>query len=366
MTGGMARATADEMRTLREAVGLSALTHVVALRIQGEGAFAVLDRLSTAPLYLREGEMRQSLLVTENGHLFADAIIASDEEGYFLFAEGPSEEALLEHVDRYGRAAAGTAEVIVSSLANSHELWGVNGPYAWELISALLGPSVLGMTYLTLLRPPDSDVICFRGGKTGEYGYDLLVPRGAAQSWRAEVRRHGERLDLGPVGLAALDQAALENWQFNIRALRAGGSLARAVTPLELQLQWRIGYDRPFVGADALRARRAQKLAVRLTSFTAKADVAAGQVVSWDGEPIGEVLACGWSHTRGEQVGAALITARCAYPGIEAFVAGTPAGPVALYTRTPPLLDNRSLYVDPHRHSYAARTTEVFPPLVPA
>ena len=52
------RATA-EMRALREAVAVTPLEHVVALRITGEGAFALLDRLSTAPLFLREGEMRQ-------------------------------------------------------------------------------------------------------------------------------------------------------------------------------------------------------------------------------------------------------------------------------------------------------------------
>jgi glycine cleavage system aminomethyltransferase T len=366
VSGDGGAAIAGELRTLREAVGLSALTHVVALRIQGDGAFALLDRLSTAPLYLREGEMRQSLLVTESGTPFADVIIASDDEGYFLFAEGPGEAALLEHIERYGRPAVGAAEVTVSSLSASHELWGLNGPYAWELASALLGPAVLGMTYLTVLRPPDGDVICFRGGKTGEYGYDLLVPRARVPSFGAEVRRQGETLGLGPVGLAALDQAALENWQFNIRALQGGGALARTLTPLELQLQWRVGYDRAFVGVEALRARRAQGPAVRLTSFTARADVAAGQPVLWDREVVGEVLACGWSHTRGEQVGAALITTRLAHPGIDAFTAGTAAGAVPLRTRTPPLLDNRSLYVDPHRHSYAARTAEVFPPLVPA
>ena len=69
----------------------------------------------------------------------------------------------------------------MTSLQASHELWGLNGPYAWELASALLGPAVLGMTYLSLLRGPapggDDEVICFRAGKTGEYGYDLLVPR---------------------------------------------------------------------------------------------------------------------------------------------------------------------------------------------
>jgi aminomethyltransferase len=359
-----ALATAEEMQALRGAVALSSRDHVTVLRIAGEGAFPLLDALSSAPLYLREGEMRQTLLLDPAALPFADATVASDEDGYLLLVEGPTEAELLAHIDRHGRPAAGSAEVSVSPLGRSHALFGVDGPYAWELASGLLGPAVLGMTYLSLLHVPDQDILCLRGGKTGEYGYDLLVPRADAETWGARLARLGEGLGAREVGLAALDQAALEGWHFNIRALR--GAAAADLTPVELQLQWRVSYDpqRRYVGAEALRARRARGAAVRLTCFSAAGPVAAGDAVTMGERIVGRVLAAGFCHARGEEVGMALLERSLAHPGIHDWRARTGAGEVPLVTRTPPLLDNRSLYVDPHRHSYATRASDPFPPLV--
>jgi glycine cleavage system aminomethyltransferase T len=349
-------ADAQAMAALREAAAVATLGHVVVLRVEGEGAFPLLDRVSTAPLYLREGQMRQSLFLDEDARPFADVAIASDELGYFVLAEGPDEAALLGYLERH---RPGAAAVSVTSLRGSHELWALAGPYAWEVASALLGPAVLGMTYLSLLSL--DDLICFRAGKTGEYGYDLLIPRARLAAVRERLMAVGEPRGLRPVGLAALDQAALENWYFNVRSLQAA---ARPLTPLELQLQWRVAYDRDFVGAPALRARRAQGASHRATCFSAAQPIAPGAPISLAGRPVGEVLAAGWSTTRGELVGIALIEARYAHPRIDHFVAQGAEGEVPIRTRTPPLLNNRSLHVDPHRHVYEGRMRDVFPPLV--
>jgi glycine cleavage system aminomethyltransferase T len=356
----VAAASVEDMRAIRESVALSVMDHVVVLRLTGDGAFGLLDSVSTAPLFLREGEMRHTLFLTEDARLFADVFIASDEDGFFVFAEGPSQADLLAYLNEHGGAHAATTTM--NPLGGSHELLGLNGPYAWELAAALLGPTVLGMTYLTLLRLPEDEVICFRAGKTGEYGYDLLVPREQAATFRERLLRLGAPLDLRLVALAALDQAALENWQFNIRALPTAAR--GALTPIELQLQWRVGAERGFVGAPAFRARRATGPAARATCFTAAGPVAAGELVRHGDTIVGEVLVTGWSHARGDLVGTALIETAHAHPWIDAFVVDTGAGPVPISTRTPPLLDNRSLYVDPHRHSYATRVTDTFPPLV--
>src|SRR5437870_25042 len=59
--------------------------------------------------------------------------------------------------------------------------------------------------------------LCVRAGKTGEYGYDLLVPRGEVETVRARLLEKGRRFELGEAGLEALDACALENWFFNVR-----------------------------------------------------------------------------------------------------------------------------------------------------
>jgi glycine cleavage system aminomethyltransferase T len=213
------------------------------------------------------------------------------------------------------------------------------------------------MPYLTLLRR--DDVLCLRAGKTGEYGYLLLVPKAEAVELEARLAAIGRSLGVVTVSRDALDVCALENGHFSMRTLRPT-ALAQPLTPIEMQLQWRVAYDKAFLGAEALRARRAEGARVRATAFTADAALAPGQALQRDGADVGEVLAASFSPTLGGWVGTALLHRRLAHPHVD-LVAASPAGLVRVTTRTPPLVDNLSLHVDPHKHSFAAHTTSAMP-----
>jgi glycine cleavage system aminomethyltransferase T len=368
MTAGSAvaagAALSDEVSVVREATGLTRLSHLAVIRVDGPDAFALLDLTSPGPLFLREGQMRHTLLLDEAAAPIADLFVCSDEEGFFLLAEGLGEQALCDLLEARRTDRLPAASVTIRALTGphgDHDLLGLNGPYAWEVAAAFLGPAVLGMPYLSLLRV--DDVVCFRAGKTGEFGYDLLIPRAGAPSAWDRLLEVGAAYDLAPVALATLDLCALENWHFNIRTMRPPG-LAGSLTPIELQLQWRVDPRRDFVGAEALRARRASGAAVRATSVISAGELAAGQSVALAGADCGEILAAARSPTLQASVGIALLPIKLAHPGIADFVARTDEGAVSIATRTPPLIRNRSLFIDPHRHSYLTRAQEAFPPLV--
>jgi aminomethyltransferase len=229
-------------------------------------------------------------------------------------------------------------------------VFGVDGPYAWELLVGLLGPAVLGMPYLSLYRR--DDVVCLRAGKTGEFGYLLLVPHAGATELERRLRELGNPLDLATIGVEALDVCALESWHFSMR------HNAPVLTPIELQLQWRVGYTREFIGADALRARRAEGPKSRVTCFTSDEVVSAGQEVHLGDSNVGRVLAACASPTLGVTVGSALLDLRFAHPHLALRV-----GELSIRTCTASLVDNRSLHIDPHKHSYATRNqpAEVVP-----
>jgi glycine cleavage system aminomethyltransferase T len=338
------------MAAVRTASAVTRMTHVHALRLQGPGALDLLDALTTSRLFVRENQMVQTLLLDAAGVPFADAFVCLEEDAWVVLAEGPTRESLLAHIARVRSERAPAADVTIVDLTQTHALWSIDGPYAWEVTTALLGPEVMGAPYLTfmLLR----EIVCFRAGKTGEYGYLLLVPNARAEATWQRLQEVGAPLGLVEVDLPTLDQCALENWHFTIRAVRRV-----ALGPDELQLQWRVDLDKDFEGAAALKQR---PLTRRLTCFTAKAEVKAGDPVVFEGRAIGEVVEAGFSSTRGDWVGWAILEAGLAWPGIDRFV----AGPVAIRTASPPLLDNRSLFVDPRKHSFASRADDVFPPLV--
>ncbi len=354
--------TADEkMAALRTAATVTRMGHVHALRLSGPGALDLLDAATTSRLFARENQMLQTLLLDRAGLPFADAFVCLEEDAWILLAEGPGRADLLAHLQRVREERAPSAEVTVTDLLDSHALWSLDGPYAWEVACALLGPEVLGAPYLTFLRL--KEIVCFRAGKTGEYGYLLLVPRPSAEATWKQLFELGGPLGLVEADLATIDQCALENWHFTIRALgRVKPPLP--LGPTELQLHWRVDLDKDFEGAEALRKRREAGATQRLTCFTAKAKIAPGDRVQLEDDAIGVVVEAGWSSTRSDWVGWAALDVALAWPGIHRFRVMAAAGPVAIHTASPPLLDNRSLFVDPRKHSFRSREGDEFPPLV--
>lgn len=340
----------DEVLAIRTATALSEGGHVVVLRLAGEDAFGTLDRVCPAALSLQDTQLRPTVLLREDGVVFADVYVARDEDAYFLLSEGPAAEELEAWVRRFATGPA----LEVQRFAGTHTLLSLHGPWAWELLAACLGPDVMGLPYLSFLRA-GAGVLCFRAGKTGEYGYDLLVPNAALPELRGALERHGPRWGLLPVSLAALDQCSLENWFFSIR--REG---ALGLTPLELGLQWRLSPAKDFVGAAAVKARREQGFTQRLTCLVVEGAVAPGAPVELEGQAVGRVVSAGESTVLGQWVAAALVDLSLAVPGLSGFrVGGQPARSVS-----PPVLNNRSLHVSAQRHTWADRETAGFPSLV--
>jgi aminomethyltransferase len=339
-----------EVGALRSSAGLSRAAHVAVAHVDGPGALDLLERATPRPLHLREGRARHTLLLREDASILADAYVGSGDDGYYLLAEGPIEDELVAWLRTVAERAAGR-EARVRGLSSEHALLAVDGPFAWEVVAKVLGASVLGMPYLTFLRRDEA--LCLRAGKTGEYGYLLLVERSAVGDLERKLLEAGRGVDMEEVHLPALDVCALENAHFSIRTLRET-SLGEPLTPIELQLQWRVGYGKDFVGAEALRARRERGASVRATCFTADGPVAPGQAVMVHDREVGEVLAASESPTMGGWLGCALLRKRVAHPHVEVSIASV-AGSVAAVTQTVPLVDNLSLRVDPNKHSYATR-----------
>ena len=117
--------------------------------------------------------------------------------------------------------------------------------------------------------------------------------------------------------------------------------------------------EKDFIGAAAVKERRARGVPARLTCLVAAGPLAAGDAVLHEGAKVGTVLSAVHSHTLGRWVGAAMIDLPLAVPGVGGFtVSGHDAR-----TTSPPVLNNRSLYVSPQRHSWADRDSAEFPPL---
>jgi len=317
-----------EIEAIRFGVALHRADHVVGIRISGPEAFEVVDALSPRPLYIRDGQMLPAIVLNDDGTVFADLMICADDLDWLLFLEGPSPSDALARLLPFAEGLDATCAI------EPHVMWQLHGPYAWECLADLIGPEVVGIPYLThFLLDPLSRGICFRSGKTGEFGYELWVPPDEEDPVLKALRGAAGRFDAVEVGLEALDLCALETGFYSIRHPAVQG-----LSVPELQLLWRVELDRDVPGMEAVRAARHP--AQRLTWVRSERPFPGG---------LRSPLLEAW-------IGLRLVDRERAWPGVDLGDA---------VTTHPPLLWNRSLHIDAQKHSWASRELDDLPDVRP-
>lgn len=327
--------------------------------LRGEGARDALLRVCSSRLLLRDGQAQQSLMLRENGTILADVTACADDEDYLLLVErgALSREALLAHLRE---ATAGVRGLTIEDAAASHEVVSVHGPFAWEYVAEVLGQDLVALPYLNFFRldPEVPGSVALRAGKTGEFGYDLVLRRDAAPRVLEKLAEAAPTFDAQPIDAAALSLARFEGWFFD-PALELDAIEAGPVTPVELQLQWRLS-AREHVGSAAIAARRAlvtekPELSRKLACLVLSRPAQAGEMLLEGGRPVAPLLRAAVSPASGLAFASALLPTPLVHAGLVLGMADGAAKVVA-----PPLLDNRSLYVDARRHAWRTRDEIAF------
>ena len=338
---------------VRESVAVTRLDHVRRVRFRGDDARTAVDHLCTGALRARDGQLQHVLMLSDEGRCFADAYLMCDDEEYELLIDGPDTGALEAHLAAHVDPAL---DVEIENRSATHTIIALDGPYAWELVSRVAGADAIGLPYMTFFH--GAEWSCYRAGRTGEFGYGLMVPAAQAAELERTLLRVGERVAAVAASLPALDQCALENFFFNMR--REG---REPVSPVSLQLQWRVASTKQAVGMDAYRAQRAAGISTRVTTLVAEGPIAPGDRVNVGSGDAGHVVNAGWSPAREDWVALALLPIAVAHPGIAGIQVDTRSGTVEARTVAPPVLNNRSLFVSPQLHAYATRHELRMPPL---
>ncbi len=329
-------------RALREGVALSRSDQVAIVRVSGEQAFELVDAISPRPLFVRDGQILPTLLLDEDGGVLADLSVAVDDLDYLLLAEGLSAQQLGAILEAHGQGLEATWE----DQRPAWTLLSLDGPFSWELLAELVGPEVVGVPYQTLFLVDELGGVCLRSGKTGEFGYDLLVPAAReAEAW-GRLMELGQDLDVVEADQGSRDLCSLENGFFCIRHRGMRGR-----EPGELQLLWRVELGRDVPGLRGVRSTPERRLCwLRLPG-----ELPVGGPLHQDGQIRGELLEVLRSPLLG-YLGLGMVRADVAWPE-QALDEGRIV--------SPPLFYNRSLRVDVQKHSYAGAEQDLGPLLGP-
>ena len=234
---------AEEHLATRRACGLFDFSFMGHFEVAGAGARAFLDRLQTRNLSaLAPGRIAYTLLLRPDGTVFIDATVwCLARDRYWLFTGRRSDFAFVAE-------AAGEAGVALSDLSGANAVLAIQGPESARVLGRHLGaPPELAYFGFREARLGGVPVTIGRLGYSGELGYELIVPTGAAGTLWRELAT-----DARECGFDAANSLRIESGYILFT-----NELARPVDPFELGLERLVSFDgRAFTGSEALRARR--------------------------------------------------------------------------------------------------------------
>lgn len=272
-----------ESRAVREGAGMFDVSHMARLRFRGERVLEFLEWVTSNDVSkLADGTGQYSLLPNAQGGVVDDIIVYRIHAEEFRMVVNASNHAKdvewLKSQNNFG--------VEMTDHTDETAMIAVQGPKATEILAgmaqhpdAVREAPMFGVTEQEIAGVP-----CFaaRSGYTGEDGFEVICPANRADAIWASLVDAG----VAPCGLGSRDVLRVE-----AGLPLYGHELSDDRSPIEAGLGWVIGKEKPFIGAEFIRAAKEQGTAVRLVGvkLEGKRLPLIDQKIFVDGQEVGSV-----------------------------------------------------------------------------
>jgi 4-methylaminobutanoate oxidase (formaldehyde-forming) len=291
----------DEHRAVRERAGIIDLSSFGKIEVSGPGAIALLQRVAANDMDRPVGAVVYTPMLDARAGFLADVTITRIADDRFRLVTGAGYVAgdlgwLRANID------PGDGAVELRDVSDELGCVGLWGPRARDVLARAspddVDDAVISMRTARVVHVGGVPVLAQRISYAGELGWELYVAREAAvQAWDALVQA-GAPHGLEPVGYRALESLRME------KGYRYYGTdLTMLDTPVEAgMLPFVRPAKGPFIGREALLARRGAPPTVRLRTILIGEDetwrpVYGGEAVRIGGEVAGRIRSAAYGHT---------------------------------------------------------------------
>lgn len=292
----------DEHKAVREAAGIFDVSHMGQIEINGSGASAFVQSLTTNDISkMTDGRAQYSIFCNERGTVIDDIIVYRFSNTRYIIVVNASNAAK----DYAWCKKHERPDALVSDKSDDYALLALQGPKAATLLSKLTDMDLakIGTYYFAIGSVAGKkDVIIARTGYTGEDGFELFTkPSDAGFIWQT-ILEHGRPLGVKPAGLGARDTLRME-----MKYSLYGHEITEETNPIESGLSWVVKLDTPddFVGKKALIEVKAKGVTRKLVGFKMidKGIPRQGYPIVIDGKVSGIVTSGTMSPSLGEPIG---------------------------------------------------------------
>jgi aminomethyltransferase len=260
----------QEHMAVRQAAGVFDVSHMGEIETRGPDAQAFLQHiLSNDVRRIPEGGAQYALLCNEDGGILDDLFTYRLAECHYLTVTNASNH---EKDLAWFEQQAADFDVDVVDRLHDFAMLAVQGPNARGIVSRLADGGLPGRMHACTRVVGGVPLLVAGTGYTGEDGVELLIhPDAAATVWDALLEAGVE-----PIGLGARDTLRMEVC-FHLY----GNDMDESRNPIEAGLGWACKEDTGFVGADTVRAARAEGTPEKLVPF-----VITGPGIARQGNPV--------------------------------------------------------------------------------
>jgi methylglutamate dehydrogenase subunit C len=207
----------DEARTVRERVGLSDVSSLGKIDVQGTDAGRFLDFIyantfSTLPV----ARARYGIMLREDGMLLDDGTTSRLGPQHFLMTTTTANSAaVLEHLEFHLQSVCAALDVILTDVTDEWAQFALAGPRAREVMTSVVPGLDLSNGAFPFMAATEAVIAgvagrLFRISFSGELAYEIAVPAAHALTVWSALLEAGARFDIRPYGLDALNTLRIE------------------------------------------------------------------------------------------------------------------------------------------------------------
>jgi dimethylglycine dehydrogenase len=306
----------EEVRAVRERVGILDLPGFTKYELKGSGASKHLDYLSCSKLP-SQGRVSLAYALTVDGKLWSEFTITRLGEDHFYIISAAI--AATHDMDLLRQGLAADSAITVKDVTADFGTLIIAGPRARDVLAQVTQADLsnAGFPWLTAqyIETVSGRCLAMRVNYVGELGWELHAPVAQLPSLYAAIWAAGAAYDIRDFGLYAMDSLRVDKCYRGWKS-----DLESGYTPLEASLDRFVDVTKPdFVGKAALAAEHARGAAQRFVPliFDEDGDAEAPYCAQvFDGETnVGLTTSGVWSHTLNKSVALAYVKADKATPG---------------------------------------------------
>ena len=317
----------EEVRMLRENVGVIDISNFANYVIKGPGAFEWLDKLVANKVPTEVGRSCLTPLISVRGGVAGDFTITKlGDEEYMMIGSGMAERYHQRFFNMVELPEGTTFEVATNRIAG----FNIAGPKSRDALQRLTNADLSneGFRFMRsrVIEVAGITCVAIRVSFTGDLGWELHCDEADQPALYAALLEAAKEFDGGPVGGRALGSLRIEkgygSW---------GREYSQEYWPQEVGLSGLIKLDKDFLNKDAYLAVKDNPCREVLSVFEIDAvndaDASGGEpIFTPDGKSVGRVTSGAYGYSVDKSLAIGYANPEVAKPGdeVEVYVLGKP------------------------------------------